>query len=63
MAETGWLCVHCGTQIPNRESEVCPNCEKNPFEAEPDERLQVHPHDMKKFLSTGKMKHQTTPRI
>jgi len=62
MAKTNWPkpCIHCGAQIYDKDTDVCPSCDRNPFEAEPDELLQVHPRDMKRFLSTGKVKHMVT---
>jgi hypothetical protein len=48
MAKTGWECVHCGARIYDKCTVVCPNCEKNPFEAEPDELLHVPPRKMRR---------------
>lgn len=57
--KTDLLCVHCGTSIPDH-GDKCPNCEEDPYHTEPNELLQVHPNDIKKFPSTGKVRHMVT---
>lgn len=50
-----WICIHCGTQIYGNTS-VCPNCEENPFESEPDELFIFNPKKIGEFVKTGKVK-------
>jgi len=57
--KTDLLCIHCGTPVLEHEDR-CPSCDEDPFHAEPNELLQVHPDDIKKFPSTGKVRHMVT---
>ncbi len=54
MGEMNWLCVHCGTQIPDR-GDKCPNCDMNPYVYEKGELLNVSPREFRKFLKTGRL--------
>lgn len=51
-----WHCIHCGCQIDSIGSDICPNCERNPFKTEPGELLNIKPKDSRKFFATGKLK-------
>jgi len=57
-----WLCVHCGTPVPDH-GDKCPNCDENPFRLEPGELLNVSPKDFRKFISNGKLETKKRNRI
>jgi len=55
MSDMGWLCIHCGTQIFGQDVDVCPNCEKDPFHAEPNEEFIFNPRELGKFSRKGSL--------
>ncbi len=55
MEGMNWLCVHCGTPIPDH-GDKCPNCEEDPYKLEPGELQDVSLRDFWKFVRTGKLK-------
>jgi len=55
MSDMGWLCIHCGTQIFGQDVDVCPNCEKDPFHAEPNEEFIFNPRERGKFSRKGSL--------
>lgn len=59
-----WGCIHCGCQIP-APCDTCPNCGKNPYEADEEELFDINPR-LGRHLhrdSSGFVKKFTSPSI